>query len=100
MTSMPIYVFARWKVKDGNKETVLKLWKELRTKTTGEKGNLFYKVHQSRTDANTLILFEGYTDEVAQQMHLHSDHFKKLAIDQIIPLLEEREVMLATPLEE
>lgn len=99
METIPIHVVARWKVKDGNKPAVLNLLKELRSKSLQEEGNLFYSIHQSRADANTLILFEGYADEEAQQAHINTDHFKKLVIEQIVPLLEEREVTLTTPIE-
>jgi quinol monooxygenase YgiN len=99
MVTAPIHVFARWKIKEGNKQTVLQLLKDLGAKTVSEKGNLFYKVHQSREDANTLILFEGYANEAAQKEHMNSAHFVKLAVEQIIPLLEEREVTLTTPIE-
>jgi quinol monooxygenase YgiN len=60
--STPIHVFARWKVKEGNMPVVLELLKVVKTKTRLEKGNLFYKIHQSLADTNTLILFEGYED--------------------------------------
>jgi quinol monooxygenase YgiN len=99
MATTPVHVFAKWKVKAGNMPVVLQLLKELHIASIKEKGNLFYRAHQSITDANTLILFEGYVDAASQQAHIHSEHFKKLAIEQIIPLLEEREFVLATPLE-
>ncbi|HEX6432486.1 MAG TPA: putative quinol monooxygenase [Niastella sp.] len=100
MTTTPIHVFARWKVKEGNMQTVLKLLKELRSKSANEQGNLFYQAHRSREDANTLLFFEGYTDEAAQKEHINSNYFKELAVEQIIPLLEEREVILTTPIED
>jgi quinol monooxygenase YgiN len=99
MSTTPIHVFARWKVKEGNMQTVLKLLKEVRSKTIQEKGNLFYKIHQSQADANTLVLFEGYAEAAAQKEHMNADHFKKLVVEQIVPLLEEREVILTTPIE-
>ncbi len=99
MVTTPIHVFARWKVKAGNMPIVLELLKVVGSKTLQEKGNLFYKIHQSLADANTLLLFEGYADEVAQKAHMNSDHFKKVVVEQIIPLLEEREVTLTTPIE-
>lgn len=98
MASSPIHVFARWKIKKGKRQAVLNLLKEVSAQTILEKGNLFYTVHQSQTDANTLILFEGYADEAAQQAHIQSEHYKLLVVEQIVPLLEEREVTLATPL--
>jgi autoinducer 2-degrading protein len=99
MTTTPIHVFARWKVKEGNLDTILELLKVVQAKTIQEKGNLFYKIHQSRADANTLILLEGYADEGAQKAHTGSEHYKKLVVEQIVPLLEEREVTLTTPIE-
>lgn len=99
MPTKPIHIFARWKVKAGNLETVLKLLQQVRTITIEEKGNLFYTIHQSVQDANTLFLYEGYVNEVAQQEHVHSSHYQKLVAEQIIPLLEEREVHIATPIE-
>jgi len=99
MTPTPIYTFAKWKIKAGNLETVMTMLKELRAKTTGENGNLFYNVHQSVTDPNTLVLMEGYVSEEAQKEHVNSDHYKKLAAERIVPLLDEREVTLVTPLE-
>lgn len=98
MTTTPVHVFARWKVKEGDLETVLGLLKEVRSLTVLEQGNLFYKIHQSREDANTLILFEGYTDDTAQKAHVESAHFLKFVVGQIVPLLEMREVTLTTPL--
>ena len=100
MSSTPIYVFAKWKVKEGEMQAVLKLLGELGTQTRNEKGNLFYKVYQAKTDADTLILFEGYSDETAQKAHVDSAHFQLLAVGEIIPLLSEREVFLTTSLEE
>src|SRR5262245_33066791 len=78
--AIPIHVFARWKVKDGNIQAVLKLLKEVRSKTEEEKGNLFYKINQSQTDANTLMLFEGYVDDVAQREHVNADYYKEVVV--------------------
>src|ERR1700750_1576125 len=99
MATTPVHVFARWKVKEGNLEQVMQLLKVLRTETLAEEGNLFYKVHKSNSDANTLIIFEGYSSAASQQAHVNSDHFQKLAVGGIVPLLSEREVFLTTPLE-
>jgi autoinducer 2-degrading protein len=98
MVTTPIHVFARWKVKAGNMPIVLELFKALGPKTREEKGNLFYKLHQSQADANTLVIFEGYADEFAQKAHTDSDHYQKLVVEQILPLLEEREVTLTIPI--
>jgi len=98
MATSPVYVFARWKVKEGNMEDVLQLLTSLRTATRAETGNIFYTVCRDNADPNTLLLSEGYTNPEAQQAHVNSDHYKKLASSKIIPLLDEREVFLTTPI--
>lgn len=57
----PVYTFAKWRVKEGQLVAVLELLADLTEKSTAEEGNLLYKIHQSISDANTLILFEGYS---------------------------------------
>ncbi|MDJ1482226.1 putative quinol monooxygenase [Cytophagaceae bacterium YF14B1] len=91
-----IYVFAKWKVKEGQLETVLGLLPDVVKKSTEEEGNLLYKIHQSNSDPNTLVLFEGYKDEAALNEHRNSSHFQTLVVGQIVPLLEGREVTLTT----
>ena len=43
-------------------------------------------------DNPTVLLSEGYRSAAAQQAHVNSDHYKKLATGGIVPLLNEREV--------
>jgi quinol monooxygenase YgiN len=93
MTTKPVYTYAQWKVKDGQLDAVLAILTEVTQKSTEEKGNLFYKVHQSNSDSNILILFEGYANEIAAEAHRSSNHFQNLVIGQIIPLLDQREVI-------
>ena|SRR6218665_2209843 len=98
MSQKPVHVFAKWQVKDGQLSTVLPLLEEVTKKSTEEAGNLFYKVHQSNSDANTLILFEGYSNEAAVAEHRNTAHFQEIVIGKIVPLLESREVTLTTPI--
>jgi len=99
MSQQPVYVFAKWQVKEGELSTVLNLLGEVVKKSREEKGNLFYKIHQSNSEANTLILFEGYTDDSAIEEHRNSAHFQNLVIGQIVPKLQHREVILASQLD-
>ena len=98
MSKKPVYTFARWQVKEGQLDTVLSLLAEVVAKSTAEEGNLLYKVHQSNSDATALILFEGDKDESALAEHRNSEHFQTLVIEKIIPILDTREVILATEL--
>lgn len=93
-----VHVFATWKVKEGEIDKVLDLLKTVREESIKEAGNIFYKIHQSNSESNTLILFEGYTSEAAVEAHRNAAHFQDLVIGKIIPLLEKREVVLATPI--
>ena len=92
-----VHVFATWKVKQGEIDKVLDLLKTVREESLREAGNIFYKINQSNTDSNTLILFEGYTNETAVEAHRNSAHFQDLVIGKIVPLLEKREIVLTTP---
>ncbi|MBF4465038.1 putative quinol monooxygenase [Flavobacterium sp. LC2016-12] len=95
----PIHVFATWKVKEGQIENVLQLLKTVHQESIKEEGNLFYKIHQSNSDLNTIILFEGYSNEAAVAEHRNSSYFQDLVLGKIVPLLDNREIVLATPLE-
>lgn len=97
MSNQPIHVFAKWQVKEGQLDNVLQLLTEAVKKSREEAGNLFYTVNQSTTDAHTLMLYEGYVNEAAVNEHRNSAHFQETVIGQIVPLLENREVILATP---
>lgn len=89
-----VFVNAKWQVKEGKLEAVLQLMKEAAEKSTQEQGNLFYNLHQSQEDHNTIILYEGYTDAHAVETHRNSEHFKNIVVEQVVPLLENREVIL------
>ena len=93
----PVHVFATWKVKEGHIETVLHLLKTVQDESIKEEGNLFYKIHQSISDLNTIILFEGYTNEAAVAAHRNSPHFQNLVLGKIVPLLDNREIVLTNP---
>jgi autoinducer 2-degrading protein len=98
MSQQPIHVFARWQAKEGQVDQVLHLLIELSQKSREEEGNLFYQVHQSITDPNILMLFEGYKDEAALAAHRSSDHFQALVVGKALALLVSREAIVSTPL--
>jgi len=93
-----IHVFATWKVKEGQIENVLNLLRIVHDESVKENGNLFYKIHQSNSDANTLVLFEGYTNEAAIAEHRNSAHFQDVVLGRIVPLLQEREIVITSPI--
>lgn len=96
MAKQPVYVIAKWRVTPGQLQNVLALVKELASKSRQEKGNAIYLVHQSNADENELILYESYLSEQAQREHIDSQHFKEIVLGKIVPLLEEREAVVAS----
>jgi quinol monooxygenase YgiN len=98
MNGNPIYLFAKWQVKEGHLDEVLGLLAQMTIETRKEEGNLFYKIHQGNTDAHTLMLYESYVDAAAVEAHRGSDHFQKLVIGKIVPKLESREAILTSEL--
>ncbi|MCC8408550.1 antibiotic biosynthesis monooxygenase [Mucilaginibacter sp. UR6-1] len=98
MNGKPIHIFSKWRVKNGHFDTVFDLLSKVATQSVLENGNLFYKAHQCNSDANTIILFEGYLNETSQMIHQSSAHFKRLMLGKIVPLLESREVITTTPI--
>jgi quinol monooxygenase YgiN len=98
MNQKPVYLFAKWQVKDGHIDTVLELLTQMTRETRKEEGNLFYRLHQSISDPNTLMLYEGYADTSAVEAHRNADYFQNLVLGKIVPILESREAILASEL--
>jgi autoinducer 2-degrading protein len=95
VTTKPVYLFAKWKIREGHLERVLSFMPELAARSSAEEGCIFYQVHQGRLEPNTLMLYECYRDEAALDAHRSSEHFQKIVIGEIVPLLESREPFLA-----
>jgi quinol monooxygenase YgiN len=96
MNQKPVYLFAKWQVKEGYLDGVLELLAQMTKETRKEKGNLFYKIHQGITDVHTLMLYEGYVDTFAVEAHRNADYFQNLVLGKIVPNLESREAILTS----
>ena len=49
------------------------------------------RVNRDAEDPRVFLLYEEYADEAAYRAHGESDHFRRLALEGAIPLLEGRE---------
>ena len=78
---------------------VLNLLPELSEATKKEEGNLLYKIHQGDTTPSTLMLYESYKTPADFEAHRASEHFQRLVLAQILPLLENREVLITKELQ-
>ena len=98
MEQETVYIIAKWQVKPGQLPAVLDLLAGVAESSRQEKGNLSYKVHQSQSDPNTIVLFESYANAAAMEEHRNSAHFQKTVVGRIVPLLQSREVTVASEL--
>ncbi|MGR2751909.1 putative quinol monooxygenase [Agromyces arachidis] len=90
---------ALWVARDGEAGTVRDLVRELVAASRAEPGNLAYHAAESNDEPGTFRLFEVYADEAAFEAHAASDHFRRLALDGAVPLLEHRERAFSTLVE-
>lgn len=96
MIPQAIITFAKWQVKKDSIEAVLNLLPELIEKSIAEEGNSQYKIYRGNFESNLFILFEAYRDERSLETHRNSSHFQEIIVKQIVPLLENREVILTS----
>lgn len=90
-----IVVIARWSPGPGDRETVLGALAELVAASRAEPGCLGYQdFHPEGTDRGDIVLMERYADHQALDAHRDSDHFRSLALERILPLLQDREVVV------
>jgi quinol monooxygenase YgiN len=74
---MTIGIVATIKVQEGKNAEFEAVFKDLAAQVrANEKGNLFYVLTKSRSEANTYKVLEAYTDQDALAAHGQSDHFK------------------------
>ena len=87
-------LIVKWKIRESETSRILKMLPELAEKTKNEKGNISYAIYQSESNPNELILHEHYTDQNAVEEHKSSEHYQRIVLNEIIPHLEIREVVV------
>jgi quinol monooxygenase YgiN len=87
-----ITVIARWRVTPGKLAEVSALLDELITCSRAEPGCRSYRVFADEVDPNRLVLVEEYANAAAVDAHRATEHFQRLVLGRIVPLLESREV--------
>jgi len=73
-----IKVVAKNFLKEGTKEEVLKIFKELVEKTVEEKGCIKYEVFEDLKNSNILSMIEEWESMEDLTAHMNSEHFKRL----------------------
>ena len=73
-------------------EDLLALLRLLADASLTEPGCLSYEVYQSINQPESFVSIETYADGAAFQSHRSAEHFKRIGVQQIIPLLDTRNV--------
>ena len=95
---MEFVVIVRYKARAGAESGVEAALKEMRKPSRAEPGNLDYQVMRHPGQPGVFVLYERYTDEVAFQAHLATEHVATWLRGQVLPFLEERTRLDLVPL--
>ncbi|MGD0051635.1 MAG: putative quinol monooxygenase [Vulcanimicrobiaceae bacterium] len=75
-----------------------RLFEQLAAASRTEPGCLGYLVARGIADRTTFVLYESWADQAALDVHYATEHFQRLGINGIRPLMASRQAVLATPL--
>jgi autoinducer 2-degrading protein len=87
------YTFAPEDVDD-----VEAIFRELRDASRKEAGVVSFDVARSQEHPNVFALWEVYRDESALEAHKETEHFKRLAVDGVRRLAQQRVGEVAVPI--
>ena len=87
------------RVKPGFNEALELAFAELTVLTRLEPGCITYQLHRSTKDPAQYFLYERYLDESALQFHRATDHFTRIVVGVIPPLVEERLISQLLPVD-
>ncbi|QUH01120.1 antibiotic biosynthesis monooxygenase [Saccharopolyspora erythraea] len=93
---MSFVVVARYVTKPGERARVLELLEPMVPASLAEPGCRRYGVHAG-TDEDIVALVEEYDTEDDFARHCETEHFKRIVVGEVIPLLLERQVTRCTP---
>jgi len=87
-----LQVIAHYFAKPGNGDTIVKHLTELAAATRTEPKNLYYDFFRSPHDPDHFVILEQYSEADGLAVHRETEHFQRLGLGTIIPLLDRREV--------
>jgi quinol monooxygenase YgiN len=74
------------------------MFRELRAASRKEEGVIEFEVGRSREKPSVFALWEVYRDQAAIDAHVASDHFKRLVVNGVRPLAQERSIETVVPI--
>jgi quinol monooxygenase YgiN len=88
---MAFVISAVWRAREGEVERIEGIIERIGEASRREPGNLLWQAHRSPDDARLFWIYEQYADESAARAHSESEHFRRLVLEEAVPLLESRE---------
>lgn len=92
MATSTFEVVATYTAIQGREQEVLAGLQDLAQASRLEEGNLSYEYFQGVEDPLRIIILESYRTAEDFQAHRDSEHFQRIGVGTIIPLLENRAV--------
>ena len=74
-----ISVIAKLTVQEGKADETIQMMKELLKKVATEEGTLLYSLNRKKSEPNTIVVIERYTDKEALNAHSTTAHFKEFS---------------------
>lgn len=93
-------VIARWRCRPEDADWIAERLEELARASRAEPGCVSYAPQRQLEAAGSFAIVEQYRDRAAFQAHVESEHFRRIALGQIVPRLLERAVEHFAPLGE
>ena len=88
---MAYVIVARWRPREGERDKIEAILRELVREVRKEPGNLQFTAQRSNEDPAEFLLYEQYENEQAFRDHQQTPHFKRLVLEGAVPLLARRE---------
>jgi quinol monooxygenase YgiN len=91
MKPMTYVIVARWQARDGERDKIESILRELVQECRKEQGVRQFVAHRSFERPDEFLLYEQYESEQAFLDHQQTAHFKTLVLEQAAPRLAHRE---------
>ena len=88
---MSFVLVVRMKTKEGQEDRALEVMRELAEASRQEPGCEAYVPCRDPEDPGSFLFYEQYRDQAAFEEHGASEHFQRLALGELFPLMESRE---------
>jgi len=74
------------------------LFRELRAASLREEGVITFEIARGHEQPNSFALWEEYADRAALEAHAGTEHFKRLVLNGIRPLAQQRAAVTGSPI--